>query len=58
MKKTEAKPYAGTRLVKFPEKRILELRTQENAVTNCGRGGFLAARHVGKHQSAREQAAA
>lgn len=41
MKKSAAKPYAGTRLVKFLEKRILELRPRKTQSQIAVEAGFL-----------------
>lgn len=40
MKKSTAKPYADTRLVKFLEKRILELRPRRTQTAIAGEAGF------------------
>lgn len=40
MKKSAAKPYASTRLVRFLEKRILELRPRKTQLAIVNEAGF------------------
>jgi hypothetical protein len=43
MKKTNGRPYADTRLVKYLEKRILELKPRKTQTEIAGQAGFRAA---------------